>query len=209
MQALARSKKAGRQLTKQELVKVAAYAVLNAKTKYVGQDAANQEEEEVVEDPDIYYRIDNSNTTNTEQSADEAEAQENILIKILKTQIFDISNSVESLSISRQATMRKFREEIQAKTNINAKQMRIWRLLQKEIKEDEGIEVSSDNLFYNDDDDDNETTNDEQKESEIDKDQDKEIDNKNKEKDNKSKKADLIQKGNTTASSALVKTQSK
>ncbi|KAA6396223.1 MAG: putative Ubiquitin carboxyl-terminal hydrolase 12 [Streblomastix strix] len=183
MQALARSKKAGRQLTKQELVKVAANAVLNAKTKYVGQDSANQEEEEV-EDPDIYYRIDNSDTTNTEQSADEAQAQEKTLSQLLKTQIFDISNSVESLSISRQATMRKFREEMQAKTNINAKSMRIWRLLQKEIKEDDGIEVTSDNLFYNnnDDDDDNETTNDEQKESEIDKDQDKEIDNKNKEK---------------------------
>ncbi|KAA6371926.1 MAG: hypothetical protein EZS28_032547, partial [Streblomastix strix] len=210
MQALARSKKAGRQLTKQELVKVAAQAVLNAKTKQAGQDAANKQQEDEEDEPDIYTWIDNTDTTNTEQSVDETEAQENILIKILKTQIFDVSNSVESLSISRQATLQKFREEIQAKTNINAKKMRIWRLLQKEIKEDEGIEVTPDNLFNNDNDD-NEQTNDEQKESEMDKDKDneKEIENKNKEKDNKSKKADLKQKGNTTASSTVTKAPSK
>ncbi|KAA6382521.1 MAG: putative Ubiquitin carboxyl-terminal hydrolase 12 [Streblomastix strix] len=202
MQALARSKKAGRQLTKQELVKVAAQAVMNAKTKQTGQDVTQQEEEE--EEPDIYTWIGNADTTNTEQSADEAEAQENILIKILKTQIFDVSNSVETLSISRQATLLKFREEIQAKTNISTKTMRIWRLLQKEIKDDDGIEVTQENLFYNDD----ESANDQYKESEMDQDKDQKSENK-KDKDDKQKKADLEQKGNTTASSALVKTQSK
>ncbi|KAA6388630.1 MAG: hypothetical protein EZS28_015845 [Streblomastix strix] len=195
MQALTRSKRVGRQLTKMELVKVAAQAVLNAKTKQPGQDAANQQQEEE-EEPDIYNRIDNTDTTNTDQSADEAETQEIILSQLLKQQIFDVSNSVETLSISRQATLQKFREEIQAKTNINVKTMRIWRLLQKEIKEDDGIEVTSDNLFYNDDDD-NEQTNDEQKEQEMDKDQENEKE-KQQIKDNKQKKIDLEQKGNNT-----------
>ncbi|KAA6370483.1 MAG: hypothetical protein EZS28_033990, partial [Streblomastix strix] len=109
MQALARSKRVGRQLTKMELVKVAAQAVLNAKTKQAGYDAANQQQQEHEEDPDIYTWIDNTDTSNTDQSADEAETQEIILSQLLKQQIFDDSNSVETLSISRQTTLQKRR----------------------------------------------------------------------------------------------------